>query len=339
MDIEVTDGSKEIDVISEDILKPITETAAKPVILTKAALETIVTGKTAFKSVKKCKAVACSESQTTTSQEQDQATTNKQQHTSVEGHVHSTQETATSEGAFKKLGTGNHADETLENDNKGDLPSSPHQNENKTTGKQQGNSETDCDNEPDSQNYTVTSKGEICDNDSDAEPKNLETEGSPITNLKEKDAVSLGNAITSVNEEVHALGTLPIPIDKDLRSTNICCGNHVLLSEKEHHQQRACDVSFKSDEFTRVTGMVHKPNMDTPLIEYEISSTVESAICGENSNNMCQIDSDKDLDQMVPNNCETTPVMLVSTHPVGFSIATDTLIKKAKSVTYTWNSN
>ena len=258
--------------------------------------------------------MARSESQTTTlQQQQDQSTSTKQQHTSVEGHVHSTQETATLEGALKKYGTGinNHADETVENDNKGDLPYSPCQNEIKTTANQQGNSETDHDSEPDSQNYTVTSKG-ICDTDSDAELKNLETEGSPITNLKEKDAVSRNNAITSINEEVHDLSTTPIPMDKDVSSTDICCGNHVLLSEKEHHQQRACDVSLKSDECTTVTRMVHKPNMDTPVTENEMPSTVESGNCGESSSNMCQIDSDQDLDQMVPNNCETTPVMLVS---------------------------
>ena len=101
IDIQVTDGSKEIDVISEEALKPIIETAAKPVILTKTALKKIVTGKTASKRAKKHKAMASSESQTTTlQQQQNQATTNKQQHTSAEGHVHSTQETAAS--AFLK---------------------------------------------------------------------------------------------------------------------------------------------------------------------------------------------------------------------------------------------
>lgn len=283
--------------------------------------------------------MANSESQTTTlQQQQNQATTNKRQHTSVEGHVHSTQETATSEDAFEKYDTGinNHADETLENDNNGDLPYNPHQNESKTTVKQQGNSETD--NEPDSQNHTVTSKGEMCANDNDAEPNNLATEGSPITNLEVKDAVSLNNAITSGNEEVHAFSVSPIPMDKDLSSTDICCGNHV--SEKEHHQQRASDDFLKSNE---LTGTVHMPNMDTPLIENEVYSTVESRNCGENSNNMCQIDSDQDLDQMVPNNCETTPVMLVSTLTLVFIIIffllQQTLINKAKCVTYIWNSN
>ena len=278
-------------------------------------MKKIITGKTASRSVKNCKEVASSESQTTTlqqqqqqKQQQNQAITNKQQNISIEGHVYSTQETVISEGAFEKYGTGinNHAGETLENDNKGDLPYSLHQNENKTTVKQRGNSEID--NESDSQNHTITSKGEICANDSDAEPKNLATEGSPIINLEVKDAVSLNNTIPPVNEEVHVLSTSPIPIDKDLRSTDICCGNHV--SEKEHHQQRASDDLLKSNEHT---GMVHKTNMNTPMLENEVSSAAVSGNCGENANNICQMDIDQDLDQMVPNNCETTTAVLVST--------------------------
>lgn len=257
--------------------------------------------------------MASSESQTTTlqqqQQQQNQATTNKQQHTSAEGHVHSTQETAASEGVFKKYDTGiNHADETLENDNKGDLPCSPHQNENKTTMRQQGNSETEY--EYDSHNYTVTSKGEICANDSNAESKNLATECSLMNNPEVKNVpiVSLNNAIKSEKEEVHALSTTPIPMNKDLSSTDICCGNHV--SEKDLHPQRTSNDLLKSNEHT---GMVLKPNINKPMLENEVPSTVVSGNYEENATNMCQMDIDQDLDQMVPDNCETTTVMLVST--------------------------
>ena len=245
--------------------------------------------------------MASSESETL-QQQRKQAATNKQQHTSAEGHVHSTQETTTSEGTLKENDTGiNHADETLENDTQGDLSYSPPQNETKSTAKQQQNSGTEY--ESDSHNYAVTSKGEIC-----AESKNLATEGSPITNPEVKDVVSLNNAITSVNEEVHDLSTTPIPMEKNLSSTDICCGNHV--SEKEYHKQGASDDLLKSHEGT---GMVLKPNINTPMLENEVSSTVVSENCGEDANNTCQMDFDQDLDQMVPNNCEITTVMLVST--------------------------
>jgi len=265
--------------------------------------------------VKKCKVVAGSKSQTTLKQEQqNQATTNKQQQQkSDEGHVHSTQKTPTSEDAIKKydLRINNHAEETLENDIKGELPYRPYQNENKIRVKQQGNFETE--NEPtthcSSQNYTVTSRGEIGANDRDAEPKNLGLEGLPITNLDPKDAVSFNNTIVSVNEELCTLSTSPTPIDKDLNSTDICSANYV--SEKQHHQQTANHNLFKSDEHTT---MIHNSNMDTPLLENKVSKTLDSGNCGENANNMCQIDIDQDLDQMVPCNCETTTVMLVSTH-------------------------
>lgn len=261
------------------------------------------------------------ESQTTTlqQQQQNQATTIQ----SVEGHVHSTQETATSEGAVEKYNTGII-------DYKGELPYSLHQNENENRVRQQGNSETD--NEPDNQNYTVVSKGE-CANHRDAEPKNLGIECSPITTPEVKDAVSFNNVITSINEEVHALSTSPIPTNKDLSLKDICSANRV--SEKEHHQQRASDDLLKSDGHA---GMVHKPNMDTPMLEKELSSTVDSGICGENVNNMCQIDSNQDLDQMVPDNCETTTVMLVSTLTLLFSFLCNRhfSVNKAKCVTYIW---
>ena len=261
--------------------------------------------------------MAGSESKTTTlKQQQNQATTNKQQHTTVEAHAHSTQETATSEGALKKCDSRiNHGDETLENDNKGKLPCSPHQNENKNRVMHQENSATD--NEPGSQNYTVTSRGEISANDSDAEPKNLGIEGSPITTLEVNHAVSFNNAISSVNEELRTLSTSPIPTNKDLNSTDICSANHV--SEKEHHQHRAIDDLFKSDGQTKMANTC-KSNMDTPMLEKEVSSTVDSGNCGENANNMCQIDIEQDLDQMVPDNCETTTVMLVSTLTLLFSL-------------------
>lgn len=256
--------------------------------------------------------MAGSKSQTTLKQEQqNQATTNKQQQQkSDEDHVHSTQKTATSEDALTKydLRINNHAEETLENDNKGELPSRPYQNENKNRVKQQGNFETE--NEPtSSQNYTVTSRSEICANDRDTEPKKLGQEGLPITNLEPKDAVSFNNTIASVNEELCTLNTSPTPIDKDLSSTDVCSANYV--SEKQHHQQTANHNLFKSDEHTK---MIHKSDMDTPLLENKVSYTLDSGNCGENANNMCQIDIDQDLDQMVPCNCETTTVMLVSTH-------------------------
>lgn len=317
-----------MDVISEEALKPNIETALKPVILATAALKKIVTGKTTSKNEKKCKAVASSEPETL-QQQQKQAATNKQQHTSAEGHVHSTQETATSEGTLKENDTGiNHADETLENDTKGDLPYSPHQNETKSTVKQQRNSETEY--ESDKHNYTVTSKGEICANDSDAESKNLATGSSPITNLEVKDVVSLNNAITSVNEEAHALSTTPIPVDKDPSSTDICCGYHV--SEKEYQQQGASYDLLKSNEDT---GMVLRPNINTPMLENEVSSTVVSGNCREDANNMCQMDFDQGLDQMVPNNCETTTGMLVSTLILlSLFHYNGQWISKAKHVTY-----
>ena len=277
--------------------------------MTKAALKKVAAGKTASKSMKKCKAMASSESQTTLQKQQNQVKTNKQQHTSAEGHVHSTQENATSEGTFKKYDTGiNHTDETLENDRKGDLSSSPHQNENKSTVNCSKEIQKLHEYESDSQNYTVTSNGEICANDRNAESKNLVMEGSPMNNLEVKDVVSLNNAITSVKEEVHALSTTLIPMDKDLSSTDICCGNHV---SKDLHQQRTSNYLLKSNEHT---GMVLKPNINTPMLENELPTTVASGDCEENENNMCQIVIDQDLaDQMVPNNCETTTVMLVST--------------------------
>ena len=300
--------------LSEAELKPSIGTAVEPAtILTKTALKKTFTGKTTSKSVKKCKVVAGSKSQTTLKQEQqNQATTNKQQQQqkSDEGHVHSTQKTAKSEDALKKydLRISNHAEETLENDNKGELPYRPYQNENKNRVKQQGNYETE--NEPtSSENYTVTSRGEIGANDRDGEPKNLGLESLPITNLDPNDAVSFNNTIASVNAELCTLSTSPTPIDKDLSLTDICSANYV--SEKQHHQQTANHNLFKSDGHTT---MIHKSNIDTPLLENKVSNTLDSGNCGENANNMCQIDIDQDLDQMVPCNCETTTVMLVSTH-------------------------
>lgn len=296
IDNEITDSSNQDGVVTKAASEPSLETAIKTATVpTKAALKKISTGKPATKRLK-----ASSESQTMAiatlqQQRKNEATTTQ----SVKGHVSSAQESATLEGALEECDrqVGDPAGETLQNHINFELSCSLHQNENENRLKQQ----RETDNEPCNQNYTMTSKGE-CVREEAAEPQNPGIECSAVTTPEVNVVVLFKNVVTSINKEV-----------KKLSPPKVCSVSYD--SEEECQQQKAGDGSLEAHELlAEHTGMNQKSNMDIPTLKKEVPSTVNSDICGsDNENCIRQHDSDQDLDQMVPTNCETITVVLVST--------------------------
>lgn len=293
IDNEITDSSNQDGAVTEVASKPSLETDTVP---TKAALKKIATGKSATKHLK-----ASSESQTmaiTTVQRQqeNEATTTQ----SVEGHdVSSAQETATMKGTLAECNrqVQNPVGETLQNHINFELSQcSLHQNENDNRLKQQ----RETNNEPCSQNFTITSIDE-CVCEEAAEPQNPGIECSAVTTPEVNVAVLFKNVMTSIKKEV-----------KKLSPPKVCC--ECLDSEEECQERKAGDDLVEAhDLIAEHTGMDHKSNMDTPVLQKEAPNTVDSDICcSDNENYRRPNDSDQDLDQMVPTNCETTTVVFVS---------------------------
>lgn len=273
INIEVQDS-----VVTEAVSELRLETDINTVTLrTKAAFEKTVIETSATKSLK-----TGAELQTTV---QDQATRTQ----SVEDHVSSGQEVFTLEGGAEESDrqVTDPAGVMLQNDN--ELPCSLYQNGNEDRLKQQR--ETDKAKELCNQDNTVESKGDWL-NLEETEP-NLGLECSTVLTPEVKDAFSSSNIITSMS------------------SAKACSVCHD--SEHQCQLQKAGDNSLEAHDLSADhTGMDHKQNMDTPMLQKEVPSTVDSEIWRDSENNKCLHDSDQYLDQMVPTNCQTTIAILVS---------------------------
>ncbi|XP_078381181.1 uncharacterized protein LOC144663943 isoform X2 [Oculina patagonica] len=280
IDNEITDSSNQDGVVTEVASEPSLETDTVPT-------------KSATKHLK-----ASSESQTmaitTLQQQQENEATTTQ---SVEGHdVSSAQETATMEGTLAECNrqVQDPVGELLQNHINFELSQcSLYQNENDNRLKQQ----RETNNEPCSQNFTITSIDE-CVCEEAAEPQNPGIECSAVTTPEVNVAVLFKNVMTSIKKEV-----------KKLSPPKVCC--ECLDSEEECQEQKAGDDLVEAhDLIAEHTGMDHKSNMDTPVLQKEAPNTVDSDICcSDNENYRRPNDSDQDLDQMVPTNCETTTVV------------------------------
>ena len=292
IDNEATYSSNQDDV-TEAASEPSMETVIKTfTVPTKAELKKIATGKSVTKRSKagsgsQTATVAAMKQQQQQQQQQNQATATQ----SVEGHVSSAQEEGTSGECGRQVR--DPSGETLQNYTNFELPYGLHQNENDNRLKHQRKT----DNKLCNQSFIVISKGE-CVRDEEADPKDLAIECSAIITTPEvKDVALISNAITPINEEVQCLA-----INKELSLPEVCSMSYD--SEEEYQQQKAGLLAEH-------TGM--ESNMDTPVLQKEVPSTVNCDIYGDNENDICQHDSDQGLDQMVPTNCEATTVVLVST--------------------------
>ena len=274
INIEVQD-SVVTEAVSESSLETDINTVTVP---TKAALKKTVMETPATKSLK-----TGSELQTIVQeQQQNQANTTQ----SVGGHVSSGLEIVTLDGAVEESDrqVRDPAGERLQSDD--ELPGSLHQIEDRL--KQQREIDKGLGN----QDNTVERKGDWV-NEEETEPNNLGLECSAVITTEVKDAFSSSIIITLVSP------------------AKVCSVSYD--SEHECQQQKAGDDLLEAHDLSaQHTGMYHKQNMDTPMLQKEVPSTVDSDIWRDSKNNKHQHDSDQDVDQMVPTNCQTTTALLVS---------------------------